>query len=56
MRLVTNRQGFVSEKTIRVLRKQLAASATSTRQRQEVMAILDAIDRAEGFARWLRRR
>lgn len=56
MRLVSNRQGFVSEKTARVLRKRLAASATSTSQRQEVMAILDAIDRAEGFARWLRRR
>lgn len=54
MRLVSNRQGFVSEKTTRVLRKRLAAS-TSTSTAYEVTAILNAIERAEVMARWLKR-
>lgn len=55
MRLVGNRRGFVSQKTTRVLRKRLAASAASTATAQEVTAILNAIDSAEVMARWLKR-
>lgn len=55
MRLVSNRRGFVSEKTTHILRKRLAASAASTPTAREIMAILDAIDRAEGMSRWLKR-
>ena len=55
MRLVSNRQGFVSEKTTDILRKRLAASAASTSTACEVTTILDAIDHSEVMARWLKR-
>lgn len=55
LRLIANRRSFVSEKTTRILRRRLAASVASSSTTYEVTAILDAIDRAERMARWLKR-
>lgn len=57
LRLVTNRRGFVSEKTTEVLKKRLASAAyggplDSPSSRGEILA---EIDRAAEMARWLRR-
>lgn len=56
MRLVSNRRGFVSEKTTRALRRRLEerAQADGTAA-QDLGAILVEIARAEEMSRWLRR-
>lgn len=57
LRLVSNRQGFVSEKTTRMLRRRIAEARTSLAPELlgEIDQLLDRIDRAEEMARWLRR-
>lgn len=57
MRLVTNRRGFVSEKTTEILKKRLASAAyggprDNPSSRSEILA---EIERAAEMARWLRR-
>ena len=56
MRLVSNRQGFMSEKTTRALRRRLGERAEAGGiSREDMAAILAEIARAEEMARWLRR-
>jgi hypothetical protein len=58
LRLVSNRQAFVSEKTTRTLRRRIAEARNSSAHQflDEIDQLLDRIDRAEEMARWLRRR
>lgn len=58
LRLVSNRQAFVSEKTTRVLRRRLTelAPTAAIGTLRQVASILADIDRAETMAQWLRRR
>ena len=58
LRLVSNRQAFVSEKTNRTLRRRIAEARSSIAPQvvREIDLILAEIDRAEEMARWLRRR
>lgn len=57
LRLVSNRRGFVSEKTTRTLRRRIAEARSSLAPELlgEIDQLLDRIDRAEEMARWLRR-
>lgn len=56
LRLVSNRRGFVSEKTTRALRRRLGECAQTYRvSSDDLGTILSEIDRAEEMARWLRR-
>lgn len=52
LRLITNRRGFVSRKSVERLRVRLSVAASPT----EVAAIQSKIDQAEAMADWLRRR
>lgn len=58
LRLVTNRRGFVSEKTTQTLRERLEVRRASVDPTEvgAIDAILAEVDRADGMARWLRRR
>lgn len=55
LRLVSNRKGFVSEKTTRVLKSRLAACPEQGIAADQVAAILRRIDEAVSLGRWLRR-
>jgi hypothetical protein len=56
LRLVSNRRGFISEKTNRTLRRRIAEARTSLAPGLlgETDQLTDRIDRAEEMARWLR--
>lgn len=56
LRLVSNRQGFVSEKTTETLRSRLSGFVRSRTLASDIDLILIGIDQAERVARWLRRK
>lgn len=57
LRLVINRQGFLSDRTVRTLKRRLHEAQVGAGQAAaDIDLVLEGITLAEEMARWLRRR